>query len=712
MTMRLRLSRSDLLTLGGIPYRPVKVLTDAIILERADQPGITQSFTHPEVHALLRLSDTRYQAGYFDFARSRDRKNRAVDMVMELGDEARSIVLWRQAICDSILKLEQEDRVARTYASVSAIFPTLDYEVRRRSGQNGTKRGACRAGAKLVSRKLPCAKTILRWLRAYEEGGYDLLALLPRTHRSGNRGLRWCPRTEAMACQVIELYASTKRPTKRQAVVEVRNLIKAENRRRRSEGMTELAVPSERSLLRRLSQADPYYICARRWGTDAANRKFNLFETGVETLFPGERVEMDENRLDVISLLAIFGLLDLLPPEQIERLKGRRWLYVAKDCATKCILAMRLAETPNAQDAIRTLRDVFHDRTAYALAAECESPWDQVARIGTLVADQGSAFISEEFRAVAASLGLTMHFPPAGVPQMRGNIESFFRTVGHKLMPLLSGRTFFSPVERGDYPSGHLACLDDGDLIRILLTFVVDIYHNELHGSLKDETPANCWKRLAAEPGLLPVPDGLTLRKAFGRPMKRRLRGDGVLFAGLSYSCDALREAFLHSPERDVEIRADLFDLGWIAVKVGTAWHAATCNHRGFDGMRYTDWQEACRALCIQHRRAAALSEELVHRAVARISEINRAAALRMQLTPFHVTEAEIARNEKALHFSLTSSVTKLPGAGQTGDPLEDGFDILPPETPPSNHESPGAETPTESPDSAPKSKAWRFDDE
>ena len=62
---------------------------------------------------------------------------------------------------------------------------------------------------------------------------------------------------------------------------------------------------------------------------------------------------------------------------------------------------------------------------------------------------------------------------------MRGNIESFFRTVGHKLMPLLSGRTFFSPTERGDYPSEQLACLDDDDLIRILLTFVVDIYHNE-----------------------------------------------------------------------------------------------------------------------------------------------------------------------------------------------------------------------------------------
>lgn len=515
-----------------------------------------------------------------------------------------------------------------------------------------------------------------------------------------------------MMSEVIDVFATTQRPTRRQSVAEVQTRIKLENARRKSDGREPLKVPSSRSLLRRLKQADPYYVHARRWGIEAANRKFNLFETGVETQFPGERVEMDENRLDVISLLTRSGLLDRLPADQIERLKGRRWLYTAKDCATKCILAIRLATTPNAQDAIRTLRDVLHDRTPYARAAGCESAWDQASGIGALVTDQGSAFISEDFRSVAESLGLTIQFPPAGLPQMRGNIESFFRTLGHKLMPLLSGRTFFNPVERSDYPSEQLACLDDDDLIRILLTFVVDIYHNEPHGSLKGETPANCWKRLAKEQGLLPVPDGLTLRKAFGRPLTRKLRGDGVLFAGLSYSCDALREAFLHSPERDVEIRADLFDLGWIAVKVGGAWHNANCNHRGFEGVSYTDWQEVSRALRIQHRRAASLSDSVVMRAISRISETNRAASLRMQLTPFHVTDAEIARNEKALHFSLTSSAGRLAGRSRTGDPLDDGIDILAPEPVAADHISPRHAAQSAPADKAPRRTAWRFDDE
>lgn len=712
MNMRLRLSRTDMLLIGGTPYRPVEIRTDGIVLERADQPGITQSLTHDEVFALLKSPETRYRPGYFDFARGRARQNTPVELMNELDTEARSNLLWKKAICDAFLKLEHAGRIARTYASVQGNLMALEQEVRRHDAAARTEGGGRRAGTRIVWRKMPCAKTILSWVKRYEECGYDPLALLPRTHRSGNRGQRWCHRTEAMASEVIEIFSTTQRPTRRQSVAEIQNRIRAENGRRKAEGQEPLTVPSSRSLLRRLKQADPYYLHARRWGVDAANRKFNLFETGTETMFPGERVEMDENRLDVISLLMPSGVLDHLSSDQVERLKGRRWLYTAKDCATKCILAIRLAETPNAQDAIRTLRDVFNDRTPYALAAGCETPWDQTSGMGALVTDQGSAFISEDFRSVAASLGLTIHFPPAGLPQMRGNIESFFRTLGHRLMPLLSGRTFFNPVERADYPSEQLACLDDDDLIRILLTFVVDIYHNEPHGSLKGETPANCWKRLAAEQGLLPVPDGLTLRKAFGRPLVRRLRGDGVLFAGISYSCDTLREAFLHSPERDVEIRADLFDLGWIAVKIGNAWFAAACNHRGFDGIRYTDWQEACRALRIQHRRAAVLSEDLVHRAIARISDTNRAAALRMQLTPFHITDAEVARNEKALHFSLSSSAEKLKELPRTGDPLTDGIEIQPIGQKAANQPLPEPGNSLSSQENIPPRKSWRFDDE
>lgn len=410
-------------------------------------------------------------------------------------------------------------------------------------------------------------------------------------------------------------------------------------------------VPSKETMHRRLSLADPYYVHAKRYGIAAANAKFTLYESGPDVQLPLERVEMDEHLLDVISLFTLTGIWDHLPPERQRRYEqGRRWLYVAIDCATKCVLSMRLAETPNADDAIRTLRDIFIDKTAIARAAGCASTWHHHGGINTLITDQGPAFVSDAFQGTVSSLAITAHLPPAGMPWLRGHIESLFRTVGHQLMPLLAGRTFFDTVQRGDYPSEQLACLCDDDLIRILLTYVIDIYHNQPHGSLKGETPNAAWSRLVGEHGTPPVPDGLTLRQAFGRPLMRQLRGDGVLFCGLSYSCDALREAFLHSPVRKVEIRADLRDVGWIAVKVGASWYPALANQSGFDGVSYDELREATRSTRLRHRQNAELDAPKVREAITRITEdMARILKLR-EMTPYHTTDLDVERGQAGQH--------------------------------------------------------------
>ena len=91
---------------------------------------------------------------------------------------------------------------------------------------------------------------------------------------------------------------------------------------------------------------------------------------------------------------------------------------------------------------------------------------------------------------------------------------------------------------------------------------------------------------MTAERGVPPIPDRRKLCQAFGRPLQRKLRGDGVMFSGLTYSCDALREAFLHSSTREVEIRVNLQNMGWIAVEVGASWCPAIVNQSGFEKQR------------------------------------------------------------------------------------------------------------------------------
>lgn len=710
MTIRFRFSKSDLITTAGVAMRPLEIDDKGGLFERLGQPGITERHSHEELTALLRRPDTTYIAGYFDRTTQDIRGRKPVDVINELREVVRRLVVWRRAFCNAFLHLEALGFINRTHEGYLKEKERLAAEIHRRVGEGAASDRVVRPGADIITRKLPGSRTAFEWVRCYERAGYSAAALIPETHRCGNRAPRWSHRSEALMNQVIQLYADTQRPSKSQAVADTLELFHQENRRRVDAGLPELVVPSRQSVRRRLALADPYYVHAKRYGTAAANTKFTLYENGPDVQQPLERVEMDENRLDVISLLTLTGIWAHLPPERQERFEaGRRWLYVAIDCATRCILSMRLAETPNSGDAIKALRDIFIDKTLIAQAAGCESTWHHRGGIATLVTDQGGAFVSDEFQGTVSSLGITAHLPPAGLPWLRGHIETFFRTYGHRLMPLLVGRTFFDTIERGDYPSEQLACLCDDDLIRILLTYVVDIYHNEPHGSLGGETPNRAWSRLVAEHGTPPIPDGLALRKAFGRPLQRTLRGDGVLFAGLTYSCEALREAFLHAPERNVEIRADLRDMGWIAVKVGATWHPAMANQSGFDDVSYDELQEATRALRLKHRRNAELDAPLVRRAIERISEINRSAFALRELTPFHVTDLDVERNQSALHFPLRSDAERLGHAVPSSDPLSDGIQIVPRAGGPS-------ENPTDHHDQSPPARErrnrWRFDDE
>lgn len=679
MTIRFRFNKSDMINVGGTRYRPLESDDDGALLEFVGQPDITERLTHEQLAELFKRPDTQYFVGYFDRTRQELHGRKPVELINELPLNIRRLVLWREAFCKVILTLQLAGELRRTAASYRKCRARIAAETNRLVGEGDWSVSATRPGETVISRRLPGSRTAFDWARRYERGGYSAVALIPETHRCGNRKMRWCHRAEALMTRVIEFYASTQRPSKTRAIADTLRLFKFENERRSGAGQSPLFVPAAVSIGRRLAMADPYYVHAKRYGIAAANAKFTLFETGPDVERPLERVEMDENQLDVISLLTLTGIWDHLPPErQAQFEKGRRWLYIAIDCATKCVLTMRLAETPNSADAIRALRDIFIDKTPIARAANCESTWRHHGGIGTLVTDMGSAFVSDHFQGTVSSLGITAHLPPAGIPWLRGHIESFFRTFGHQLMPVLSGRTFFDTVERGDYPSEQLACLCDDDLIRILLTYIVDIYHNQSHGSLGGETPNHAWSRLVAQHGVPPVPDGLTLRRAFGRPLRRKIRGDGVLFAGITYSCEALREAFLHSPTREVEIRADLKDLGWVAVKVGTTWFPAVANQEGFDGVSYDEIVEGTRALRLTYRKNAELAAPIISRAIKRISETNRHAFLLRELTPFHVSDHDVERNQNALHYSIRSDAERMGQEMRSNDPLKDGIAIAP----------------------------------
>lgn len=315
---------------------------------------------------------------------------------------------------------------------------------------------------------------------------------------------------------------------------------------------------------------------------------------------------------------------------------------------------MRLAEAPSSADAVQTLEQIVSDKSKISAAARCEGRWSQHGGIGAIVTDLGGAFVSEEFRSAVLDLGGTIEQPPGGIPRLRGTIERMFKTYGTRLMPLLSGRTFSNPEERGDYPTEQLACHTDDSLMEVLVRYVVDVYHNSGHAGLKGETPANCWNRLADKYGVRSRPCGTTRRAIFGRRMTRRISGKGVLAFGLSYTCDALRQQYLHGHEKTALISADTSNLGWIVIWLNGMWHPARALQSNFDGVSLAEWKHVARQIRTQHAGDSAVHEKTIAAAFKGISQINREAMERLNLSPPTITEAQFEREHDRLFLGLT----------------------------------------------------------
>lgn len=616
-------------------------------------------------------------------------------------------MLWKEAWCKAFLAREARGGVKRSAQSVQDAMEALRAEVDRIDRARQSIGGRPRAGKARALRDMPHPRTLLRWVRAYERDGASPLALPRRPRARDSYWRKMEGRAEALLGDCVKGYLSRQCPTARAVAADTRERFEDENRAREAEGLTPLPVPSARTVIREIQRLPAFEKHAARKGMDAARRKFGFIEGGVAAGHPLERVEIDEWQIDVLSLFRDGRLIEhLTGAEQARYDIGRRWLYLAIDVATRCVVGFKLSRQPCAEDAVRVLDLITRDKTGLARAAGCESGWEQYGGLGAVVTDQGSAFASESFRAAVVEAGGRYEAPPAGVPKLRGHVERFFGTCSRSLATELTGRAFSNPQERGDYPSEQLAVLGDADLSAILVSFIVDGYHNSPHAGLLGETPADAWARLTAERGCAPPPDPLTRRVAFGLPLRRQIGRHGLRVLAIDYASHALRQRMLRDDRAVCEIRVDPLDLSHIAVEIDPgAWALVEARQDGFAGVSIAEWSETVRGIQLRNRALSAVSSPIVRRALARIREIDRAARERARVGPHSLSAEDLGRLKASLFLGLTIDIPgDVPGGASETAPAPGGLlrDVIPPAE---------ARTMPEPP-APPVSPPWRIEDE
>ena len=713
MTPPMRITPDDRLVVGWKSYRLIENSELGYSFEETDDRNRTVFYGTDELRELLHRHDVTLETGYFLAETQRTQRQSNVDLIGALDEKTRSIVLWRHAYCDVFLQYHARGEVKKCERSIAAFRPKLEQHVNAQAQAAQSAWKLPRAGKNRIYRDPPCARTLLAWVRRYESAGGSPLALIPGTHRSGNRKDRFCLESLRLIGEALQTYLTRQRLSKRQVAKHCTRSFRKANEARSIAGLPSLRVPSQRKIERALGKLDPYSTYAHRHGIDAANRKFMLYEDGIAASYPMERIEIDEWRVDLITILAERGALDHLSSDELALLpRGRRWLYLAIDCATRCVLGMRLAETPNSGDAIALLADCTRDKSQLSQAAGCQSDWHHYGGLSTVATDLGAAFVDDCFRTAIFDAQGTPETPAGGLPQLRARVERIFGTFGTSLLPHLAGRTFSGPQERGDYPSEAMASITDDVLMQMLILYVVDVYHNQPHRGLAGETPNNCWKRLAAQMGVTADVPEATRRRAFGRPLMRTVSGKGIRVFGIDYSCPELKQFHLHSHETEVELRSDLTDLCWIVVCVQGKWCPAHAIQKCFEGVSFDDWEAAARDIRLKHRAEAHLAERTVATAIEKIIELNKRSEARFGVELRALTPAGLRRGKEDLFLGLSIEPED-----------EDGFD-LPQETDLFGHVIPVASATDKTRETSkeigssetdayrPSKKRWRFDDE
>ena len=405
--------------------------------------------------------------------------------------------------------------------------------------------------------KAPHFTTVAKWRRAYDDAGQDIRALCEKGHDKGNSEPRYDSVVEALADDIIETqYLTVERPSIESCLETLRGRVARLNQERLPS--EQLLRPTYAYLKRKITRLSKYDICVARYGKRLADIRFRAAGTGARAAHPLARASIDHCRLDLVVVDEATGLP-----------LGRPWLTLVIDERTRYILGYYLGfEEPSAVSASRAIRNaIMPKQMLLSKYSGVKNDWDAWGVMDVLVMDNGMEFHGGAIENGVGRFGIIVQFCPRRKPWYKGKIERFFGTLNKNLLASLPGKTFSNVLEKLDYDAAKHSVIGLETLREILLTWVVDIYHQKPHRALS-KSPATSWKEEIQSVDRFLPPTSISIETAFSRSLQRRLTHKGIEYDSLLYNSSdlrALRE--LYGSEINVEIRVMDDDLSALLVE-------------------------------------------------------------------------------------------------------------------------------------------------
>ncbi|WP_338610598.1 Mu transposase C-terminal domain-containing protein [Pelagibacterium nitratireducens] len=678
-----RLGLHDMITINAVKYSVQSSTKDGQVLREIDRPDVSAAFTHAQYDEIRQTANfSRIPEGLHpDVVKAHSALGAM--LMGDLSDQSTSMMRWREDYVLTLIAMHEQGEVSLTHKSVAiAIAGSLGDKVDEIQKERQLRADKPGGGTSYRLRKRPGARRVLQWRRDYLKNVGDILHLGDRKPLCGGSLLQ--PEVAAIISEEVAKYATLAKPHKSQIVIDTQDRVVLINVARRHSHLEQvskgeeceppelLRVPDRKTILAAINRLDKFTVMCGRHGIDYAVKRMPAVRGSTETLVPLQRIEFDESPVDLLTLATLSGVWTVLSEEQRAKIKRkRRWLGVAIDVATRCVVGMHIANKGSTEAAIPTFKMILEDKSHLLGGLEGENlSWHQCGGFSQVVMDQGSGNISDRTRTALSDLGVKVLYAPAGDPAQRGVGERIFRTVGTYVYPRVDGRTFSNVRERGDYPSKAFASLTDDELARVMVAGVVGYYHNMPHKELNGKTPYEAWEKQTDRYGVTGRPDANHTRVAFGFRKRKRATRYGITHQGLHYTNDEIDKHYLHGGG-ELEIAYDPDDLGYISVRTDT-WTAAPCLDPDMKGVSIKDWQAVCAAE--RHIKDEDKERRVMARHAAKqaIRGIQDNARSRATILYSEVSAEQIDRAEKRIFGKYAMAHDDMPVVdGQLGEAVE-----------------------------------------
>ncbi len=652
MIPKINFNTTDLYLLDGTPYHFIMSDDHSAYFRREDGSKAIERFGWTELAEIVgseRWECKRRHATVQEMQIARD----PLVFIWELSKKQRKLLLYRWFFVCAVNKLHAQKKLKLTRKDVENKYFLIQREATKEW------RAFCgEFGKQYFSSKdtdlgaTPAASTLLRWQRLVHQAGGRIDVLQDQRGRKSNFEID----TDSFKFIIKHLreYLLAQQHSANEIADKTIKALKVENERRTLEGLKLLETRGRTQLHEWIAKFGPLKIDASRKGAEFAERKYSGVGKTERATRPGETFQVDEWEEDARSIILSGPMREGLDQATIKALpRGRRWMYIVIDVATRYIVGFGLSTSQQSEAAIRALHSATRDKTDLAQAAGAEFDW-----IGfyfeSLESDTGSAFHAETSQRAVEIIGATYKFGQTGQPEFRAIIERLFKTFTHRAMPYIPGRTFSNPQERGNYDTEGLAVLTDDQLALIFIRYIVDVYHQSPHAGLFNETPADALTRLSGQVGLPEKRSPRVRRRAFGLRAERTVTARGIRFLGIDFNSKELQKI---RQERGSNKRAFYIDpenLGTISVWNDGHWIEAECSIENFHTIRLVDWVEVGKILRSRYSAQAELKTSIIFAALNEMRSRATDAMKLMGVLPQMFTSNDLEKLDRELYWGLS----------------------------------------------------------